>query len=80
MLGNTGKGIIISTLLDHINFFIIVKFGSLKIFIYLCKVIRNNIAPWCNGSTIDFGSISIGSNPIGVTISSLISMEIMWDF
>jgi hypothetical protein len=24
--------------------------------------------PWCNGSTPDFGSVSLGSNPGGTTI------------
>ncbi len=25
------------------------------------------IVPWCNGSTPDFGSVSLGSNPGGTT-------------
>lgn len=28
---------------------------------------RNFIALWCNGSTIDFGSVRAGSNPARVT-------------
>ena len=35
-----------------------------------------NIAPWCNGSTTDFGSVSIGSNPIGVTSVN----KFLWHF
>ena len=31
---------------------------------------RNSIALWCNGSTTDFGSVSGGSNPPGVTYRS----------
>lgn len=26
-----------------------------------------NVALWCNGSTTDFGSVRVGSNPIRVT-------------
>ncbi len=26
-----------------------------------------HIAAWCNGSTTDFGSVSIGSTPVAVT-------------
>lgn len=28
---------------------------------------RNFIALWCNGSTTDFGSVRVGSNPARVT-------------
>ena len=30
-------------------------------------VFRSNIARLCNGSTTDFGSVCIGSNPVRVT-------------
>lgn len=30
--------------------------------------------PWCNGSTPDFGSVSLGSNPGGTTIENAFSL------
>ena len=30
---------------------------------------------WCNGSTIDFGSISIGSSPVEVTNVALVEIS-----
>ena len=35
------------------------KFGLYATTIYICFIPK-----WCNGSTSDFGSLSIGSNPI----------------
>ena len=35
------------------------KFGLYATTIYICFIVK-----WCNGSTSDFGSLSIGSNPI----------------
>jgi hypothetical protein len=32
------------------------------------------IVPWCNGSTGDFGSLGLGSNPSGTTKSLQIEM------
>lgn len=48
------------------------KQGSLMSLIssYFAVQVRrlHPIVPWCNGSTSDFGSLCIGSNPVGTTI------------
>lgn len=49
--------------------------SQLQVFAFVMVIVISNIyylltfyfGPWCNGSTIDFGSISLGSNPNGPT-------------
>ena len=49
--------------------------ASIKYYSYLCKVVHNWIVNsnndwigvWCNGNTIDFGSVISGSNPLTPT-------------
>ena len=46
------------------------KFGNVRIIPYLCarKNAKKSIAPWCNGSTPDFGSVWLSSSLGGATI------------
>jgi hypothetical protein len=37
---------------------------------YVIYVLRNIFAPWCNGSTEDFESFSLGSNPGGAAVKN----------
>ena len=48
--------------------FFVLLFGYVIIFIPL-RPKNLKIVPWCNGSTTDFGSVCIGSNPVGTTTS-----------
>ena len=41
-------------------------FETVLSFAYLPGTILDLIAPWCNGSTRDFGSLCLGSSPSGV--------------
>jgi hypothetical protein len=41
------------------------KFGSSFLCLYFCTPFR--IELWCNGSTTDFGSVCLGSNPSSST-------------
>ncbi len=44
------------------------KIGFYKInFNFALRYKRKILVPWCNGSTTDFGSVSLGSNPGGTT-------------
>ncbi len=41
---------------------------------YICIAFKKKaivLVPWCNGSTGDFGSLGLGSNPSGTTITVL---------
>ncbi len=35
---------------------------------YICTALFYDSVPLCNGSTADFGSVSLGSNPSGTTV------------
>lgn len=58
---------------------VLVLVSQLQVFAFVMVIVISNIyyllafyfGPWCNGSTIDFGSISLGSNPNGPTTNNL---------
>ena len=58
------EGICIRQFNNSLNFFIF-EFGILEFWNYFCAV----IALLCNGSTADSGSVCLGSNPSGATIT-----------